>query len=85
MLNTMTIKEMACIFTGLLNAGFGDAEVRICIDHGDQNRDMEYDLGIDRIEIGNLDHDIDVALKAYLFDSGLSKMLERFEHKELFD
>lgn len=74
----MTVKELAGFLCGIVEAGHGDSEVYICLDHGYENRDEVYDIGIDKVGIYNLNGDIFVALESYLFDDSISDLIDEF-------
>lgn len=79
--NHMTVKELAGFLNGVVEAGHGDSEVYICLDHGAENRDDVYDLGIDKVGIYSLDGDVFVAIESYLFDDGLHKLMNTFGYE----
>ena len=83
--NKMTVGELTGFLNGVVMAGHGDAEAYICLDHGNENRDELYDLGIDSISILNSDGDIAVAINSFLFHDCVEDMTERFGYKGLIE
>lgn len=81
----MTVKEAASILNGIVEAGHGEAELFICLDHGDENRDEQYDLGIDKINITNACGDLFVSLESYLFHDCVIDLVKRFGYKGVIE
>ena len=81
----MTVKEAASILNGIVEAGHGESELFICIDHGSDNRDEQYDLGIDKITVTNAYGDLFVSLEAYLFHDCLVDLVKRFGCKGVIE
>lgn len=79
--NYISVKTAAAILNGIVEAGHGDAELSIVLDHGTDNSDEEIDLGIDKITVLNTYEDIAVMIESYMFNETIKKMLDRFRYK----
>ncbi len=79
--NKMTVEELAGFLGGVVDAGHGDSEVYICLDHGYEKRDEVFDIGIDKVGIYNLDGDVCVALESYLFDDSVKQLVTTFGYE----
>ena len=79
--NYISVKTAAAILNGIVEAGYGDAELSIVLNHGTDNSDEEIDLGIDKITVLNTYEDIAVMIESYMFNETIKKMLDRFKYK----
>ncbi len=83
--NKMAVKELAGFLNGVIEAGHGDADIHICLDHGDTDRDQTYDMDIDSVSILNLDGCVSVMLNTYLFKSNIKGLLDSFGYEGLIE
>ena len=78
LVNHCTVKELASVLNGIVEAGHGDAPVTICLDHGTENKDEIFDLSIDNISIRGTFDDVFITFDTYLFNSTLNDLLKSF-------